>query len=309
MHEINYLKLGQKGVINYDIPVYSIGNNEGKTFTVTCSVHGDETAGLFIVHNFLNKIKNKQLKGKINIIPAANPVAQFLYSRTAFLDQKDLNRSGKGRIDGSYTDRLANTLFNFLVKSDIVVNIHEFEMISPVMGIFDVFDNKETEQKILETIKIFSPDMIWQINYNKSSDIQYLTTLDLALSKEGIVNFPFETSQLPLITQDEIEKASQGLLNIAAHLGIIETENTQTDKVVPVFVRKEYSSDLAGLWVPNNNLKPLQEVKQGDFIGKVVSLPDFSEQEIYAEQNSILLQYRNRQMIGNGSSIYSIADI
>ncbi|MFN8575944.1 MAG: succinylglutamate desuccinylase/aspartoacylase family protein [Candidatus Sericytochromatia bacterium] len=305
MFEINYLKLGQKGVINYDIPVYSIGEGK-KTFTITCSVHGDETAGLFIVNDFLNKIKGETLKGKINIIPAANPVAQFLYSRTSFLDQKDLNRAGKGRFDGSYTDRLANILFKFLKQSDIVVNIHEFEMISPVMGIFDVFDNKETENKILETINIFQPDMIWQINYNKQSDIQYLTTLDLALSKEGVINFPFETSQIHLITQKDINKASDGLLNIACSLGILNKKINNKKNEIPVFIRKEFSSDLSGLWIPEQNLELLKPIKNNQLIGKIVSLPDFIETEIYSEHDGILLQYRSKQMISNGTSIYSI---
>lgn len=305
MFEINYLKVGQKGVINYDIPIYSIGEGN-KTFTITCSVHGDETAGLFIVNNFLNKIKNEKLKGKINIIPAANPVAQFLYTRTSFLDQKDLNRAGKGREDGSYTDRLANILFNFLVKSDVVINIHEFEMISPVMGIFDVFENKETESKILETIKIFSPEMIWQINYNKQSDIQYLTTLDLSLSKEGVINFPFETSQINLITQNDIEKASQGLINIASHIGIIDKKIEIKKQDIPIFIRKEFSSDLSGLWIPSNNLQILKSIKKDEIVGKIVSLPDFIETNICSKEDGTLLQYRNRQMINNGTSIYSI---
>lgn len=305
MFEINYLKLGQKGVINYDIPVYSIGEGK-KTFTITCSVHGDETASLFIVNSFLNKIKEETLKGKINIIPAANPVAQFLYSRTSFLDQKDLNRTGKGRFDGSYTERLANVLFNFLKQSDIVVNIHEFEMISPIMGIFDVFDNKETENKILDTLNIFQPDMIWQINYNKQSDIQYLTTLDLALSKEGVINFPFETSQIHLITQRDISKASDGLLNIAYNLGIIDKKIKIEKKEIPIFIRKEFSSDLSGLWIPVEKLDLLKPIKKNQLLGKIVSLPDFIETDIFSKDDGILLQYRSKQMISNGTSIYSL---
>ena len=37
-----------------------------------------------------------------------------------------------------------------------------------------------------------------------------------------LINFPFETSQINLITQNDIEKASQGLINIASHIGIID---------------------------------------------------------------------------------------
>ena len=307
MFEISYLKLGQKGVINYDIPVYSIGQGKPE-ITITCSVHGDETAGLFIVNDFLKKIKNIKLNGKINIIPSANPVAQFLHSRTAFLDQKDLNRSGSGNAFGSYTDRLANVLFNFLIKSDIVINIHEFEMISPVMGIFDCLEDKEKEfeNKILEVVKIFNPDMIWKIDYEKTSDNQYQTTLDMALTKAGIINFPFETSQLSLITKENINKASEGLVNIVSHFNIIDKKPEITKKDIPVFVRKEFSSELAGLWEPSENLKLLEKVQKGDLIGKIVNLPDFSETEIYAEDTGVLIQYRHRQIVGNGASIYSI---
>lgn len=303
--DIQYLKVGQKGVINYDIPVYSIGH-KGKTFTIACSIHGDETAGLFIVNDFLNKIKNKKLNGRINIIPAANPVAQFLYSRTSFLDQKDLNRSGKGRSDGSYTERLAHMLLEFFKDSDLVVNIHEFEMISPVMAIHDIFDNKKIENEIFETLKIFNPDMIWQINYDRNCEMQYLNTLDLTLSKEEIVNFAFETSQLPLLNIKDIDKASNGLVNLAIHLGIIEGKIENLNNNIPVFTRKETSSDLSGLWIPDETLEVLKPVKKNQLIGKIVSLPDFKEENIYCPEEGILLQYRVRQMINIGTSIFSI---
>ncbi len=305
MFEINYLKLGQKGVINYDLPVYSIGSSKPE-ITIACSIHGDETAGLFIVSNFLKKIADKKILGKINIIPSANPVAQFLYSRTAFLDQKDLNRTGNGRDNGSYTDRLANTLMNFYLNSDIVINIHEFEMISPVMAIFDRVNEIEIENKIMEAIKVFNPDMIWQINYDKSSDIQYQTTLDMALTKKGIVNFAFETSQLALISKEDIEKASQGLFNLVSYYGMIENTLEQNNKIITAYIRKETTSELSGLWEPNESLKVLTKIKKGQIIGKIISLPDFMETEIYSQEDGILLQYRHRQIIGTGSAIYSL---
>lgn len=309
MFEIQYLKVGQKGVINYDIPVYTIGDNSvkgSKTFTIACSIHGDETAGLFIVNDFLNKIKGKKLKGKINIIPAANPVAQFLYSRTSFLDQKDLNRTGKGRSDGSYTERLAHILLEFFKMSDLVINIHEFEMVSPIMGIFDIFGNKDMESKIFETLKVFNPDMIWQINYDRNCEMQYLNTLDLTLSKEGIINFAFETSQLPLLKYKDIDKASDGLLNLCASLGITDTDTKVVDNNIPIYIRKETTSDISGLWIPDEKLEILKPLKKGQLIGKVVSLPNFKEENIYCPENGILLQYRVRQMINIGTSIFSI---
>ncbi len=304
MENISYLKIGQKGVINFDIPVYTIGQGN-VSFAITCSVHGDETAGLFIVNDFLKRIKGKKLNGVIHIIPSANPIAQLTNSRVAFIDHKDLNRLDKGRIDGSYTERVVANLFDFLTKCNMVINIHEFEMKTPVACIFDNMDSISQKDQIVSMIKAFSPQIVWQINYDKQSEDQYQTTLDMALTNAKIINFAFETSQLSLITDEEIKLASQGLLNVAIKLGIVEDENIQQKETI-FMTRNEVTNDISGLWEAKQDLSLMQNIKKGDLIGTITTLPDFKKSEIYSPFSGILMQYRHRQMISTGTSIFSI---
>lgn len=304
MSNIQYLKIGKKGVIGFDIPVYTIGKGKPE-LTISCSVHGDETAGLFIVSDFLDNINENEIRGTINIIPSANPVAQFINSRVSFLDLKDLNRLNKGNIKGSYTERCVAALFEFMKNSDVVINIHEFEMRTPVTGIFDNFGSEKIRQKNLEAVKIFNPELIWQINYDADSESQYQSTLDMALTNTDVVNFAFETSQLALITYNEIKKASQGLINIASSLGIIVRDTSEQQNCLRLS-RREVNSEFAGIWQPEDNLNLLQEVKKGDKIGTIKTLPEFDKHEIYSDFSGILMQFRHRQVISTGTAIYSI---
>jgi predicted deacylase len=308
LSKISWLKIGGRGVLNLDIPVYSIGSGN-PVLGITCSVHGDETAGLFIIDSLLKSLhKYPDLKGTIHIIPAANPAAQFMNSRVAFFDHKDLNRVGSGRSDGSYTEKVAAELFTFLSKCDAVINIHEFEMKTPVTGIFDNAGSKEVQNSIFNLLKVFSPELIWVIDQDQASDVQYQTTLDMALTRAGVINFPIETSQLALLPEADILRAAQGLLNVAAHLGIIDEVTVPGDSEIPALIRNETSSSLAGLWEPVGGLTLMQDVKENELIGTVKTIPDFQEQKIFAGRAGTLMQIRHRQLVSTGSSLFSIGN-
>ncbi len=307
MENINWIKVGQKGIINLDLPVYSIGNGKNPSLAITCSVHGDETAGLFIVSKMLELLKNKSLKGTIYIIPAANPAAQFMNSRVSFLDHKDLNRVGGGRKDGSLTERTASALFEFLSARDAVINIHEFEMKTPVTGIFDNIGSLEIKKEIINLLKAFSPEIIWVLNFSKESDIQYHNTLDISLTHSGIPNFPIETTQLSLLSEQDIIKAAQGLINVASYLGITDkiSENILNSHIL---IRHEVTSELSGIWEPNPELNLKEEIEKGKQIGTLKTLPDFQEHHIFSPYTGVLMQYRHRQLVATGAGLFSIGE-
>jgi len=300
----SWISVGQAGVVRIEIPVYTLGNGQ-PILTVTCSVHGDEQAGLYVAARLIENLTTfEKLNGTIHVIAAANPAAQFMNSRVSSLDYKDLNRGGRGREEGSLTDRTGARLFDFLSKCDFAVNIHEFQMHTPTTAVFMNAGNTETKTKTIAGIKAFDPRIIWVINSSQAGDEQYQTTLDTALAQAGVANFPIEMTQLPLLTETDIADAAQGLTRVAAHLGIIDIPYERQSSVAPAFMRQEFTTNDAGLWEPECRL--MQELTIGDEIGTLRMLPDFQVQKILSPSEGILIQLRHRQLVSTGTGLFSI---
>lgn len=297
--------MGQAGVVQLDIPVYTIGNGGRPVFGVTCSVHGDEPGGLYIIARLLDYLQQvDKIDGTIHIIPAANPVAQLVNKRVSPLDLKDLNRTGRGRKDGTFTDRVGACLFEFLSQCDLVVNIHEFEMYTPVTAVFMNTGDSKTKTKTLAAIKAFAPDILWVINPAQDSDVQYQATLDTALTQASIANFPIETTQLAFLSEDEIEKAALGLFRVAAYLGICKSFLELSPFAAPALFRQEVTASEAGLWEPSCKL--MEIIAVGEQIGTMRRLTDFQQMPIYSPSEGILVQYRHRQLVATGTSLFSL---
>jgi predicted deacylase len=303
-YSISWLTVGQVGMIRLDIPVYTIGDGK-PVLGITCFIHGNESAGVYIVARMLDHLQFRGItRGTVHIIPVANPAAQFVGERVSLLDYMDLNRVGSGSRDGSFTERLSAQLFDFLSMCDLVINIHEFEMRTPTTGVFMNAGSTEIKVRTLAAIQAFSPDIIWVIDPSQRTDARYQATLDTALAEAGVVNFPVETTQLAFLTDTEINRAAKGLLRVAAYMGMLKPELESSFAPAPAFTREEFRSETAGLWEPSRLL--MQEIKPGEAIGILRTLPEFKSQTIYSPRLGILMQCRNRQLVATGASLFSI---
>nr|AUN36949.1 hypothetical protein [uncultured bacterium] len=260
---------------------------------------------MYIVARFIDYLESiDELNGTIHILPSANPAAQFVNTRVSPLDYKDLNRAGRGNSEGSYTDRLGAKLYDFLVSCDFVVNIHEFEMLTPTTAVFMNAGSKDIKTKTLAAIKSFAPDIIWVIDASQNQDVQYQATLDTALTEAGVANFPIETTQLLLMNNNEIDRIARGLMNVAAHFGIVSTLSNSSHNSIPAYVRHEITANYSGLWEPKEGL--MRQVNQGEEIGVLRQLPDFQRRVLYSPLSGVLIQYRKHQVVSTGTSLIGI---
>jgi predicted deacylase len=124
----NSITIGQVGSIAINIPIVTIGSGQPH-LALLCGVHGDETASLVICSAFAKQLSRCfQLKGSVSIITSANPFAQSTKTRVNVSDYYDLNRTGRGKPDGTLTERVAYKLCEFLSTCSFVIDIHELDM-------------------------------------------------------------------------------------------------------------------------------------------------------------------------------------
>jgi len=302
--QVKLLPIGQIGVVRLEVPVYTIGRGK-PTLGITCSVHGDECGGMFVVARLVDYLKSiEKINGTIHIILTANPAAQFVNKRVNPLDFKDLNRAGRGSISGTLTDRLAASLIEFLSECDFVVNLHEFQMCSQIIAAFIDAGTSHTKIQSLEAIRVFSPDIIWFIDPSHDDDSQYHVTLDATLAELGVPNFPIETTQLSLLRESEIDRIALGLLRVAAHLGICKSPYEVPAHLPPAYQRQEITADRAGLWEPQ--CKMMQLVDAGERLGTIRTIPDLQCTSVNSPRRAVLIQYRHRDLVATGVGILSL---
>lgn len=300
---IKRFTVGQIGITPIDIPVLVIGKGK-PVLGITCFVHGDESAGLFIVSRLLELLESQdRLRGTIHIVPVANPTAQWINRRVSPLDFKDLNRMGRGREDGTLTEKIGAALFELLSHCDFVINIHEFEMHTPITGVFMNAGGSSIKKQTLQALRAFSPDIVWVIS-NSDNDVQYQMTLDTALAKAGIPNFPIETRQLPLLTPEEIDRTAWGLVSVAQHMGVLSYSKEVAYSSPPAYFRKEVTAQTAGLWNPKCDL--IEKITSKQAVGELVTLPNFERIQVFSPLSAVVVQFRHRQLVASGTGLFSL---
>ena len=101
------------------------GAGEGPTLGLSAGLHGDEHVSTEILYRLLERFDATRLKGRLLIVPVANPLAYEAITRHTPLDMQNLNRVFPGGGEGFLTHQLAEALVtNFLSRLDCHVDLH-----------------------------------------------------------------------------------------------------------------------------------------------------------------------------------------
>ena len=193
-------------------------------------MHGDEETPFIIA----SRLKDFKLdKGSLHIFLGVNPLARLHKKR--FID-KDLNRSFPGKEDGKLEERIAFKLLKELENLDLVIDIHCFDMETPLLAIqFEKEDN---------LVKCFNPKQVWMLN---NLD-KFSSALGPQLKKKGVRNFAIELDSIEHF--DNENRVIEGINNVFRKLGMI-SEKVIINKPPMKFIRKAVSADISGIFIPS----------------------------------------------------------
>jgi uncharacterized protein len=122
-----YIDVGRTiSQIPVTIPVHVVvGAEPGPTLAISAAMHGQELIGSFAIGQLLRELDPAQMRGQLIAVPVVNTAAFEFGQRTTYWDGKDLNRQGRGRPDGTISERLAFHYFEDIVaRSDALIDIH-----------------------------------------------------------------------------------------------------------------------------------------------------------------------------------------
>jgi predicted deacylase len=122
--------------VDVHLPVYLINGSEaGPTLVVTAGIHGGEYPCVEAATRLGQLIEPQQLKGRMIIIPSANPVA--FKARSIYItpvDGLNLNRQFPGDENDTFTRAWAAWLFNNVMKqADMYIDMHGGDMIEALI--------------------------------------------------------------------------------------------------------------------------------------------------------------------------------
>ncbi|MEZ5306730.1 MAG: succinylglutamate desuccinylase/aspartoacylase family protein [Pyrinomonadaceae bacterium] len=189
----------------------------GPTLLVISGIHGDEINGIEINRRLLFERSLIPETGCVIHIPIANVMAFINLERT-FVDGRDLNRSFPGSKKGSLAAQVGYLLSTrILPHADFVVDLHtgaEDRHNIPQIR----FD--ESQNQNAQLAKAFNaPFTLLQPNPPQGS-------MRKLLSKRGVPNVIYEGGRSRSIDEDVVEVGTEGVLNVAAMLGIIKKKRT-----------------------------------------------------------------------------------
>lgn len=111
------------------IPFVAVnGKQRGPKMWIIAGTHGDEVAAMVAVQKIVNLVDPRELKGTLLAIPVAVPAAFEAGEKFSPLDNKDLQYCFPGDPEGTYTERIAHTIFQALTSNltpqDCVLALH-----------------------------------------------------------------------------------------------------------------------------------------------------------------------------------------
>jgi len=303
---VSKIKIGQAGAVNIEIPVIKfVGKKPGKKALILCGVHGNEYTGLVVINKILERIKD--INGELWIIPSANPLAQALNIRVNPLDFFDLNRKFPGDKKSELTDRLAATVFEIAKNMDMVLDFHTFEDPTVVTNIFMNCGTGEVKKRTLSFIKLFDPDIVWELNIASKAELKFVTALGPKLSFEGVPNVAVELPQLADISQEQIDRAIDGSIKILNSLKITEIEGVVKSRDLLFVEHIELDSDLSGIFTSDKKL--MDKVTKGETVGHIVDITTFKKTPIKAHESGVLMVLKNNQFVCTGGRLFTVGKV
>ena len=218
--------------------------NPGNTIYIQSGTHGGEITQ-WILHELFNYLQTELKRGKVILVPNANPVSWLqrnYFSTNGKFDMymgKDWNRNFPGKEEGSLGERVSAALFKIASKADFVLDLHTSRLSLP----FAIHFNKEMQQYA----------EVLGLEYNQFIDTtiktSYKDTINASLCAVGVPSLCIECGGHDAYEPENIELVKNGILRILKFFGLIDNAPIAAAAEQQIFYDKTitYTASKGGL--------------------------------------------------------------
>ncbi len=279
--------------------IISHGAKAGPVLCLIGGVHGDEINGIALVRRMAYEIDPEQLSGTLISVPIVNV---FGYSRgSRYLpDRRDLNRYFPGSRSGSIASRVAQSLFDTIIRRcDAVIDFHtgsfQRSNLPQVRG--DL-----TNPKVLNLSHGFGGTLVLHSPGSRGM-------LRVAAMEAGIPAVTMEIGAPLRLEVEHIEPTVLAIRRLMAYLKMTDSDvSARRNKVPPVFFESRWvRSNIGGLLI--SDVKLGQNVRAGQVLGRVIDPLSQMEKTIRSPFDGRLIGMALNQQVLPGYAAYHLAKL
>ena len=211
--------------------VVARGKRPGPIFGITAALHGNELNGIPVIHQLLQKINLKTLRGSIVCVIAAN-MPGLLSEKREFVDGQDLNHIMPGKPDGKLSQVYAYNLVDRVTSHfDYLVDLHT----ASEGRVNSLYVRADLHEPITAQMAYLLRPQI--IVHNPPSDY----TLRGVSNEAGKPAITVEICDPQRFQRDPIKRTLQGIRKILNHVGMTPSrQQVMRPTKPPVLCRKSY---------------------------------------------------------------------
>jgi predicted deacylase len=283
---------GAAGLVGGEIPYLELGSRAlGPSVTLIAGVHGCEYSSMLGLRRFLEGVDEAELQGHITAVPIVNLAA--FHARTPFVvphDGLNLNRCFPGDATGSFTPRLARTVFEQLIRpADALVDCHcgdQVEALAPFC-LYDASPLPDHSAEAGARALAVAHGLPYLIR-SERAESPIAGTSSAACAEIGIPAITAEAGGCGLVDEASVQAHVDGLHRVLAHLGMLPATVAANPPPEELSRFVWLRSTHAGWWTPS---VPVGEaVAAGAVLGTVSPLlggEPFAEETVVAAEAGV----------------------
>jgi predicted deacylase len=271
----------------------------GPTLGISAAIHGDEAVGVEILYHLRQRLDLATLRGRVLLLPVANPLAYQANTRNTPLDMTNLNRVFPGDPAGWFTEHLADTITRrFLLELDAYVDLH-------AGGAYPTVDY----------VYVFTDE---RLSRSFGSRYLYRPTQPFAGTSTGVVAERGRPAMVVELGGGDVDQAEyvargvQGLLNVMQTLEMLPGAPPPPPAQVVLTEMATIRPRAGGLLLPAVVTDLGRELGPETVLGRVVHPQTFAELEVIRtpyRRNVTILVHRTADVVEPGSYGYMIGNL
>ncbi|MDG2304828.1 MAG: succinylglutamate desuccinylase/aspartoacylase family protein [Candidatus Binatia bacterium] len=235
-----------------ETPVVIIrGHAAGPTLCLTAGIHGDELNGTETVRRVLARIGPEDLDGTLIGLPIVN--VHGFRSRSRYLpDRRDLNRHFPGSPHGSSASRIANVIFEGVIRHcDALIDFHSGSFhrsnLPQVRGDFTSTDILELARGLGVAVAVHHPGIVGTLR--REATVQEIPTV------------LYEGGESLRLQGPEIQRGENGVLRLLRYIGMLNVPYEVEEREQEFFFDSNWVRvNHGGIFVPSVELGDRVEV-------------------------------------------------
>lgn len=278
-----------------------------KRIAIVTGIHGDELEGQYICYQLVKTITERMqnLKGRVDIYPAINPLGMESVSRAVPTSGLDMNKLFSAGEDlGSNSENIGKKVVEDIKGSDLCIDLHASNMF--IREIPQVRIAPKNSDLLMKYAKKLNTDLVWLHESGAVGD----GSLAQALNDAGVPVLAVEMGvggRIDLIYCDQL---LQGIFNLMHYFGIWSEEEHGISNPV---VAKDSSVHVvhsvgSGIFIPTAEHNMWLE--KGSVIGEIVTpITGTKVQVITAPVSGVIFSLREYPIVYEGSVIARMLDL